>query len=174
VLEAAVEAGAGTRIKRDRTGLLISSDEMENGMIAGRTTYHPNGNVHTISHYHNYQLHGSQMKYTASGKPLMEMNWKDGILDGSKIIYRNGSVIAVVPFVNGKKEGTEFHYDDLGNLTAEITWRADKKHGVSHLHAEEATDTEWFFRGQSVEAEKFKTLDERDQIASELRNAEIL
>lgn len=172
-LEASVENGCGERVKRDRSGLLISRDEILDGAILSRTTFHPNGQVHTVSHYHDYQLHGAQLKYTASGKPLMELHWDHGVLDGSKIIYRNGSKVAVIPYSKGQKHGTESHFDDLGNLTAEIEWRNDKKHGTTKLYSEETTDTEWFFKGQSVSAEKFKTLEVRDQIATEMRDLEI-
>ncbi len=167
--EAAVVNGNGERVKRDRTGLLISRDEMQDGKMFCRTTYHPTGNVHTISHYDNYQLHGKQTKFTASGKPLMELHWDHGVLDGSKIIYRNGQKIAIIPYLKGKKHGTELHYDDLGFLTAEIEWRDDKKHGPSLLHSEEATETEWFFKGQSVNADRYKSLDNRERI-SEMRD----
>ncbi len=166
-LEANVEEGFGDRIKRDRTGLLISRDHIQNGIIATRTTYHPNGAIHTISPYHDYQLHGQQLKYTASGKPLMELNWDHGVLEGLKIIYRNGSKIAVIPYIHGQKHGTESHFDDLGNLTAEIEWRHDKKHGSTKLYSEETTDTEWFFKGQSVSAEKFQNLDLRDKVIAD-------
>ncbi len=172
-LEASVVSGFGERIKRDRAGLLISKDEIENGVMSCRTTYHPNGGVHTVSHYENYQLHGPQLKYTASGKPLMELNWNKGVLDGSKIIYRNGYKVAIIPYVHGEKNGTELHYDDLGNLTAEIEWRNDKKHGTTKLHSEEFTDTEWFFNGQSVNADKFKILDGREKIVSEFQENEV-
>jgi len=168
-LEGKVEAGFGERIKRDRTGLLISRDEIENGVIAARTTYHPNGQMHTISHYHDYQLHGEQLKFTASGRPLMELNWNHGVLDGTKVIYRNGSKIAEIPYSNGQKHGMEFHFDDLGNLTAEVEWRNDKKHGSSKIHTEEATDTEWFFNGQAVNAERFKNLIDREQINTDFQ-----
>lgn len=168
-LEATVFNGNGERIKRDRTGLLISRDEMKNGHMFCRTTFHPNGNIHTISHYENYQLHGKQAKFTASGKPLMELNWDHSVLEGLKTIYRNGQKIAIIPYIMGKKHGTELHYDDLGFLTAEIQWRNDKKHGPTILHSEESTDTEWFFKGQAVNADKFKILESRERIVSEFR-----
>jgi antitoxin component YwqK of YwqJK toxin-antitoxin module len=169
-LEAKVENGFGERIKRDREGLLISREEIDNGIVAARTNYHPNGAIHTISHYQDYQLHGSQLKYTASGKPLMELHWNQGVLDGEKIIYRNGSKVAVIPYINGEKHGKELHYDDLGNLTAEIEWRHDKKHGTTNLYTEDSLDVEWFFKGQSVSADKFKNLETRDQVISEYRD----
>lgn len=168
-LEAKVDSGMGERVKRDRQGVLISKEEIDNGAVSCRTTYHPNGAIHTVSHYRDYQLHGSQLKYTASGKPLMELHWNNGVLDGEKIIYRNGSKVAVIPYVNGEKHGKEFHYDDLGNLTAEIEWRNDKKHGSTQLYTEDSVDTEWFFKGQSVSAEKFQNLESRDQVISEYR-----
>ena len=89
-LEAQVEGGFGERIKRNRSGLLLSRDAIENGLISTRTTYHPNGQVHTVSHYHDYQLHGEQLKFADSGRPLMRLNWNHGVLDGIKIVYRNG------------------------------------------------------------------------------------
>ncbi len=167
-LEAQVEGGYGERIKRDRTGLLISREEISGGSTISKTTYHPNGQVHTVSHYHDYQLHGQQLKFTSSGAPLMELNWNHGVLDGDKVIYRNGSKVAVIPYINGQRHGLEYHFDDLGNLTAEIEWRNDQKHGATKLHGEESTDVEWFFKGQSVNAERFQRLEHREQMQNRL------
>lgn len=167
-LEASIVAGFGDRIKRDRAGTLISKDEIKNGIMVTKTTFHPNGNVHTISHYDNFLLHGKQLKFTASGKPLMEIDWKHNVIDGNKIVYRNGEKTVVIPYVNGKKNGTELHYDDLGDLTAEIQWRDDKKHGTATLYSEDSSDTEWFFKGQSVKADRFKMLDNREKIKTDL------
>lgn len=172
-LDASVACGNGERVKRDRTGLLISRDGIRNGVMVTRTTFHPNGNTHTISQYDNYQLHGKQLKFTASGKPLMELNWCNNVLNGDKIVYRNGKKIAVIPYVLGKKEGTELHYDDLGFLTAEIQWRNDKKHGLTQMHTEDSTDSEWFFNGQTVNAERFKMLERRELIMSDFNEVSI-
>lgn len=167
-LEAVVEAGFGERIKRDRTGALLSRDIVENGLFSQRISYHPNGQIHTISHYHDYQLHGEQLKFTASGKPLMKLNWDHGVLDGLKTVYRNGTKIAEIPYTNGQKNGLEYHYDDLGHLTAEIEWKMDKKHGVSKFYSEDTTETEWFFRGKAVTAQKFELLDTRERLMADL------
>lgn len=167
VLEGKVEAGFGERVKRDRTGLLISKDKIEEGLIAERTTYHPTGETHAISRYDNYQLHGEQLKFTATGKPLMKLDWNHGVLEGTKVVYRNGIKVAEVPYINGKKEGVEKHYDDLGNVTAEIGWKEDKKHGPSQFYTEEETETEWFFKGQTVNADKFQMLDNREKFVAD-------
>ena len=164
-LEAKVENGFGERIKRDRSGVLLCHDKIENGMIAQRASYHPNGQMQSLSHYHDYQLHGEQTKYTASGKPLMSQTWNHGVLDGAKLIYRNGLKVAQVPFINGQKHGIEQHFDDLGNLTAEIQWKNDKKHGASRFHSEESTECEWFYKGQLVTEQKFELLENRERLA---------
>lgn len=166
-LEAHVDAGFGERVKRDRTGLLLSRDTVENGNAVKRTTFHPNGRVHTVSRYSDYQLHGEQLKFTASGLPMMTVEWDHGVLDGVKTVYRNGNKLADIPYIHGQKHGIERHYDDLGRLTAEILWKNDKKHGPSYFHSEESTDAEWFFKGQAVGAQKFETLEARDKIIAE-------
>lgn len=167
-LEAKVENGSGERVKRDRSGLLVSRDLMQNGLIAERTTYHPNGQVHTVSHYHDYQLHGEQLKFSSTGRPLLKLQWDHGVLDGVKISYRNGFKVAEIPYINGQKHGTEYHYDDLGNLTAEIQWRNDKKHGCSKFYADEGfVESEWFFNGQLVSGDKFELLENRESMIAE-------
>ncbi len=168
-LEANVSLGNGGRVKRDRSGLLISRDEIANGIMTAHTTYHPNGNIHTISHYDNYQLHGKQMKFSVSGKPLMEMSWNHNEMDGTKTVYRNGKKIVEIPYVNGKRHGTELHFDDLGYMTAEIEWQNDQRHGPSSLHSEESSDTEWFYKGQSVRADRYRMLEQRGLIQSEFQ-----
>lgn len=170
--EGEVSEGTGDRIKRDRTGLLISHDRIEDGMMVSRTTYHSNGQIHTVSHYQDYQLHGEQLKYSSLGRPLMILNWDHGILNGPKTVFRSGYKVAEIPYVNGQKHGVEIHYDDLGNLTAEIHWKNDKKHGSKKLYSEEGTETEWFHKDQLVSAEKFELLESRDQLIAEFNGGE--
>jgi antitoxin component YwqK of YwqJK toxin-antitoxin module len=171
-LESVVEAGFGEGVKRDREGHLLSRDTIENGLASQRISYHPSGHVHTISHYHDYQLHGEQLKFTNVGKPLMRLHWNYGVLDGLKVVYRNGLKIAEIPYEQGQKHGVEFHYDDLGHLTAEILWENDKKHGCSKFYTEETSENEWFFRGNSVSAQKFEVLDMRDRLVVEVHDHE--
>lgn len=161
-LEGKVEGGNGQRVKRDRAGALLSRDRMENGQIASRTTYHPNGEIHTVSNYQGNELHGEQLKFTALGRPLMKLNWNHGVLDGLKIVYRNGIKIAEIPYNNGQRHGKEKHFDDLGYLTAEIEWRNDKKHGCSLFHGEEESQTQWFYKGQTVSFDRFEMMENRD------------
>ncbi len=171
-LEAQVETGNGFRVKRDRSGLLVSRDQIENGIMSVRTTYHPNGQMHTVSHYQDYLLHGKQSKFTISGRPLMSLHWDRGILDGIKTVYRNGLKVAEIPYSQGQKNGIETHYDDLGNLIAEISWRNDKKHGCSKSYTEESQDSEWYFNGSLVSADKFELLEVREELIADFNQTD--
>lgn len=167
-LEGKVEAGFGERYRRDRAGALVSRDLIENGNVVTRTNYHANGQIHSISHYHDYQLHGEQRKFTSAGQPLMDLNWNHGILDGMKIVYRNGYKVSEIPYINGQKHGMEFHYDDAGHLTAEIEWKNDKKHGSSRFFHEDTTETEYFYKGAVVSQEKFQIMEGREQMVADM------
>jgi antitoxin component YwqK of YwqJK toxin-antitoxin module len=167
-LEGQVEAGFGERYKRDRLGALLSRDLIENGTVATRTNFHPNGLIHSISHYQNNQLQGEQKKFTSSGKPLMDLNWNHGVLDGLKITYRDGVKVAEVPYINGQKHGIETHYDDIGNLTAEIEWKNDKKHGLSRFFDSDSTEEEWFYKGAIVTQQRFEILSNRETLVADL------
>ncbi len=165
-LESRVENSVGVRNKRDRSGLLISCDKIENGVMTSRTTYHPNGQMHTVSNYNDYVLHGEQVKYTSLGRPLMSLQWKNGILDGTKTVYRNGLKVAEIPYVDGEKEGLEYHFDDLGNLIAEIPWRSDQKHGCAKFYTEDSQENQWFFDNALVTRDKFLVLQETERIVA--------
>jgi antitoxin component YwqK of YwqJK toxin-antitoxin module len=167
-LEGRVENGYGERVKRDRSGLLLSREEIADGAMIARTTYHSNGHIQSISHYDNYQLHGEQQKFSVSGRPLMNLEWKHGLLDGTKVVYRNGLKAVETPYVDGKKHGLERHFDDLGYLTAAIPYLSDKKHGKSTLYTEESTETEWYYNGELVSNEKFENLEERARIIADM------
>jgi len=173
-LETKVEEGYGERVQRDREGLLLSRDQIEHGILAQRITYHPNGQIQTVSHYHDYQLHGPQLKFSSLGRPLMELSWNHGVLDGTKVVYRNGIKVSEIPYINGERHGLEFHYDDLGHLIAEIPWRNDKKHGCCRTYAEESNETSWFFDGRAVSAIRFDILEAREQLVAEFYGLEPL
>lgn len=167
-LEGKVENGYGTRYKRTREGALLSKDLIKNGQIKERSTYHPNGELHTVSRYHNSQLHGLQQKFTTLGRPQMELTWNHGVLDGTKTVYRNGIKVAEIPYIGGEKNGTEYHFDDLGNMISETMWKKDKKHGCCKYYTEDSMDSEWYHEGMVVDAQKFVALENRKEMLAEL------
>jgi antitoxin component YwqK of YwqJK toxin-antitoxin module len=167
-LEGKVESGFGERSRRDRTGLLICRELIENGVVSRHTSFHPNGHIHSISNYHDYQLHGEQKKFTSLGKPLMDLHWDHGVLNGLKVVYRDGVKASEIPYCNGQKHGLEIHFDDLSNKTAEIEWKNDKKYGCSRFFTNGTEEQEWFYNGSVVSQEKFEMLYDRAGLVSEL------
>lgn len=167
-LEGVVEGGFGEKFRRDRSGLLVSRELIENGVVSRITTYHPTGHIHAISNYHDYQLHGEQKKFTSLGKPLMDLHWDHGMLEGLKIVYRDGVKTAEIPYVQGHKHGKEIHFDDAGQKTAEITWKNDKKWGSSRFFANGTEEIQWFYNGAVVSEEKFDMLTERASLVADL------
>lgn len=167
-LEASVEDYRGVRIKRDRLGKILNEDEIQDGVVAIRKTYHPNGQLQSETRFKNYDLHGLQKKYTVSGKPLMEQTYKDGLLDGNKVHYRNGKVVLEIPFTMGKRHGIERQFDLDGSVIAEIPWINDQKHGRMRIKHEDYSNLEWFFRGKSVSREEFGDLESREKVLAEL------
>jgi antitoxin component YwqK of YwqJK toxin-antitoxin module len=167
-IESTVENGYGIRTKRDRAGLLVTKDKFDNGILTNRSTYHPNGQIQTETPFLDYKIHGEQLTFTTSGKPLMKMFWTRGVLNGNKIVYRNGNKQAEIPYVNGNKHGLEKHYNDQGSVVAEVHWENDQKHGSSHFHDEDNTDIDWFYKGKAVSLKKFEMLEYRDQLMADL------
>jgi len=167
-LEGQVEAGFGERYVRDRMGLLLSRDLIENGIVSTRTNYHANGHIHSVSHYHDFQLHGEQRKFASNGQPLMDLNWNHGILDGMKIVYRTGHKVSEIPYINGQRHGLEYHFDESGEITANIEWKNDRKHGCSRFSTNDTTENEWFYKGAVVSQDRFEMLNTQEGLLSEL------
>ena len=166
-LEAGIEEGLGTRVKRDRSGLLLLKDEISQGALASRKTFHPNGEVESVSHYQDYNLHGLQTFYTSSGNLFMEQQWNNGIMDGMKIQYREGVKVRETPYILGVRHGMEQEFSLDGKVIAEIQWEADQKHGSCRFYDEYETRIEWHFRGKQVSIDRFELLDFREKMMLE-------
>jgi len=170
--ESTVAEGSGYRTRRDRDNILLSKDTFQDGELVHRTTFHANGTIQSENPYHNYLLHGKQISYSESGKPLMEAIWQEGQLDGMKYLYTNGQKTAEIPYASGKKHGVERHFDTNSNLVAEIQWDNDFRHGSSRFYGEEDTKIDWFYKGQNVSLKKFQMMEFREKLMAELRGEE--
>jgi antitoxin component YwqK of YwqJK toxin-antitoxin module len=163
-LEASIENGTGTRIKRDRDGELHYKDKISNGELVARITFHPNGYVKSKMFFHNYQLHGEQIDYSPTGEILMTMTWKSGNLHGIKTVYRNGKKITEIPFNEGMRHGVERHFDETGKLLVEIHWENDKKHGSHRVYKENDTEIKWYYKGKAVSLKRFEEFSYREKL----------
>jgi len=170
--ETSITLGSGYRTRRDRNNILLSKDTFQDGELIHRTTYHSSETIQSENPYKNYLLHGNQITYSESGKPLMEATWEDGILNGMKYIYTNGQKTIEIPYITGKKHGLERHFDANSNLIAEIPWDNDVRHGSSRYFGEEDTKIDWFYKGKAVSLKKFQMMEFREKLIAELHGVE--
>lgn len=169
-IEAKVQDTHGTRIKRDRYGQLLAKDEITNGKLTRRVTYHPNKEVYMDSSFEDYLPNGEQSIYTDSGKLYMRSNWDQGQLNGLKVGYRNGKKIFEIPYIEGKKEGLEKRFDENEHLMSEIEFKSDERHGKSIYFNGDNAWSEWFYRDKPVSPQKFQMLENRDQFLADLND----
>lgn len=168
--EASVINGKGTRIKRNRENILLSKEDILDGKIIKRVTFHPNGNIQSKSSFLDYQLHGLQETFSKNGKPLTRSTWSYGKLDGMHLGYRNGNCSFEIPYVDGKKDGIERHFNDSGDLVKEIHWQKDHRHGSSRYHHGDYTDIQWYWKGMAVDLKKFQMLEFREKLIAEIND----
>lgn len=149
-VESTIENGTGLRVKRDRMGKLLLKDQMEKSNLVQRITFHPNGEIESISQFDNYLLHGEQKIFTPNGDLNLIAQWDKGTLNGHKICYRDGIPFLEIPYVNGKKNGVEKRYDDEGKLISETAYMDDMKHGPSIAYKGKETKTDWFYKDRPM------------------------
>lgn len=165
--EASVNNGFGKKIKRNRSGLLLYQEVIEDGIMTKRITYHPNGKIHSESSYKDLQLHGPQKTYSPKDELLSLTHWNEGILDGEKIFFHKGKKSQVISYLNGKKHGLEIHYNK-GEPKAEIQWKHGVRHGSAKFFKDNHTSIKWYFEDQEVTRNQYENLNQKDQVMSEL------
>jgi antitoxin component YwqK of YwqJK toxin-antitoxin module len=167
-IEGSVIDGKGTRIKRNRDGVLLSQETIENGKIINRKTFHPNGQVQSQTSFLDYNLHGKQETFSPNGKLITSVYWKDGKMDGTMSCYRDNQIVNEIPYKEGKKHGLEKEYKN-GIVIREIHWENDKKHGTSRSYFDDYTDIQWYWKGLAVDLKKFQELELREQFAAQIQ-----
>lgn len=150
-LDSRVEEGNGLRTRRDGQGLLQSVDTIQEGQMALRTTYHPNGMPAIITPYVKGLIEGERRTYLPGGEPATIEIWSNNVQQGITQEFEHGEKRAEVPYVNGRREGTERRYRDDGKTVAqEITWVQGQKHGPTYSYIGENKTTDWYFRNRPV------------------------
>jgi antitoxin component YwqK of YwqJK toxin-antitoxin module len=167
-IEGSIVDGKGTRIKRNRDGLLLSQEMVENGKIISRKAFHPNGGVQSQSSFLDYQLHGKQETFSPSGKLITSVNWDHGKMNGLMTCYRDNQIIIEIPYKDGMKHGIEKEYNQSGAVVKEIHWENDKKHGTSRSYFDDYTDIQWYWKGMAVDLHKFHELELREELTAQI------
>lgn len=145
-----IENGSGIRMMRDTDGVLLSTQNLDNGKIEYHTTYYPDGAVKEVTPYKKGVEHGLRRTYYSTGEPKTLETWKNGHQDGYTTIFVDGEKAQDVPYVNGVKNGIGRIYKDGATVTQEITWKDDMLHGPSRTFIGDRVATEWYYKGNKV------------------------
>ncbi|KAF3361596.1 Uncharacterized protein PHSC3_001972 [Chlamydiales bacterium STE3] len=149
-VEAQVNDGHGSKVRRDQYGELLSVDSYQHGNLVLSTTYYPNGTPKEAIPYHRGVIDGQVKKFLPSGEPLAIEEWSAGQQSGLTILFENGVKIAEVIYRDGQKNGLEKRFSEDMAVVEEITWVNGIKHGPSTSYINEHVKTDWFFKGKPV------------------------
>jgi len=164
--ESRVVRGYGERISRNRDGLLVSRELIDEGHISLRETFHPNGTPYIVSPFAAGSVHGERRIYAPSGEPVSIENFRNGLLHGIATYYQNGVKYLEGNFRYGRKHGSERFFVDGTKLVEENQWHDGSRHGLSVVFLDGMTKKEWFYADERVSKEKYHDLcDQEEAIA---------
>jgi antitoxin component YwqK of YwqJK toxin-antitoxin module len=156
--ESRIDDCAGIRMQRDGYGNLTSIDEIHDGQMVLRTTYHPNGTPEALTPYVNDEVHGQRRTFTIGGEPATIEEWRGSRQHGNTIVFENGEKCSDLPYVNGQPHGIEQRYREGQILAQRNTWVKGEKHGPCHTYVRDISQTDWYFQGKLVNKPTFDAM----------------
>lgn len=163
-LESRVSDGNGDRSIRDKHGVLCAKEQIKNGQVAKRETFHPNGSPHVVMSFDIGLVHGEKRVFAETGEPLSVESFRNGKLDGLCTYFQNGVKYLEIHYTDGLKNGVERHFVDGDTLSHETHWIDDMKHGPSTYYFDGLSKVEWFYNNLKVSKNKFEELLEREKM----------
>lgn len=92
-----------------------------------RKFFFPNGNVESIEHYRNNQIHGKFHAFYESGQLKIEQNFVNGALQGESIrYYPSGVLQEKVMLADNVENGPFWEYHENGQLKTEGKYAPDE------------------------------------------------
>ncbi|MDF2577770.1 MAG: hypothetical protein K0S74_1254 [Chlamydiales bacterium] len=149
-LESQIQDGEGTRVQRDFTGLLLSKDTYEKGVLVTLVSYYPLGTPSSVSPYQNGKIVGKRQTFYEDGSPKTVEEWVEGNQQGITVEFQNGEKVAETPYVNGQKHGKQKCFKDGQAIVKEVTWVRGVEHGPTFHYVNGQTHTDWYYRGKLV------------------------
>lgn len=167
-VEARVEKGKGSRLIRDLQGILLAQEEVDEGYITKRQTFYASGTPESIAYFQRGSLHGEKKTFNENGEPISAKEYVHGKLHGKATFYKNGAKTVEIYYLDGMKNGLEIHYTDGAAISQEILWENDHKHGPSKYYVDGIAQVEYFYDGTPVSEEKWKELNQLDQMIGQI------
>ncbi|MCH9631354.1 MAG: hypothetical protein S4CHLAM37_13770 [Chlamydiia bacterium] len=164
--ESNVRDGMGTKTIRTQDGKLFAREVIEEGIVIGRESFHPNGSPHVVFAYRDGYIDGEKRVFGPTGDPVMLETYTKGKLDGLCTYFQNGYKYLESPFTLGRKEGIERQYIDGETLVEETEYHDGQKHGPSTFYSDGISKTEWYYNNELVSRTKFEELSEREKMIS--------
>ncbi len=155
-LESQVTSGEGLRVRRDAFGNILSKDEIKQGEMVVRNTYHSDGGPHEWIPFTANEINGQKKVFARDGSPERMETWVMGSQEGPTTFYENGIKVAEVSYKDSARHGSEKRYKDGKVIVEEISWKNGKRHGPKKTFLEGKVYTDWFFEGQAVTHTMFK------------------
>ncbi|EPP35459.1 MORN repeat variant family protein [Chlamydia ibidis] len=153
-----IRNGEGIRSTFSPNNVLLSEETFNDGVLTKVTTFYPNRDPQSITHYVDDQIHGLRFTYLPGGIPNTIEEWRHSQQDGTTIIFKNGCKVAEIPFVKGAKHGLELRYNEENSIAEEVTWKNNHLHGMRKIYAAGVYKCEWYHRGRLVSKAKFERL----------------
>lgn len=163
-LEARVDKGNGTRIIREISGQITCKDNIAEGLLVKRETFHSNGSPESIALYYKGNLHGKRTTFTPTGEPVAAEEWANGHLHGVSVYYKNGTKELEVSYLYGKKHGLETHFRDGDAIIHQISWEGGMKHGPETFFLTAGSKVLWNYDNKEVSKSRFDEMVHLDQI----------
>lgn len=163
-LEARVDGGIGTRVIRDRAGLLTCKDSIEGGYLVQRESFYTNGSPESIAHYYKGNLQGKRQVFSQTGEPVCIEEWAGGQLHGLCTYFKNGAKDYELAYSCGKKHGLETHFLDGLAVLHQISWVFDQKHGPETFFMADNKKVVWNYEDKEVSSERFEELAQVDSL----------
>lgn len=155
-IDSEVKDGVGRRTVRDPYGQLAAHDEIQEGVLAVRICYHPNGMPASRTPFVDSVPHGLKNTFLPSGEPETTQQWWKGRLHGTVTFFQNGECCRDVPYVDGKREGIERCYGVDGAVVEEITWHGDVRDGPTTCYVGGKKEITWYSDGQQVTKSEYE------------------
>lgn len=156
--ESAVIDQNGLRTLRDDYGQLLSVDEIRDGQMTLRRTFHPNGAPAAVTPYVNNAVEGKRWTYQMGGEPATIEEWRGNYQHGNTEVFENGEKVSDLPYVMGQAHGIERRYRNGQQLVQENNWVQGRRHGPSYTYVNDTTQTDWYFKDRKVNRGTYEAL----------------
>ncbi len=161
VLESRITGGEGIRVIRDKDGMLVAKDNIQQGELREKVVFFPNGDPSAVEPYENGRIHGLRKTFCIGSLPNTVEQWVHGVQEGTTTYFQNGEKICEAPFMRGVKHGIELHFRNGSEIVQEVNWRNGVQHGPTKIHVGEMTRTEWYHQGELVSRNTYERMNLR-------------